>query len=291
MRLIRASYSIVEQQPGLKGVFKQIEAAGRTCYKSENKITEDSYDEFVSRMITNKHNAMLEHGTVYLKIPKDNDQIVAYKNKYESNPYSKVNYTIKRISGTPMWEDFSLYITTNYRVLVENNWLNDLDFICEPTDMHEKRVTVRFICDKGITHEFVRHRVFSFAQESSRYCNYSSNKFRNELTFIIPCWSQTIHEDKFDFPSPVITEKERIFLDNCSYAEKSYLNMIASGAVPQEARQVLPTAIKTELVMTGFISDWKGFFLLRDSKAAHPQAYELANPLHNEFITRGYIDC
>ena len=99
--------------------------------------------------------------------------------KYRENKYSKVNYD--------NWG--TRYITTNYRVLVENDWLDDLQFLCEPTEHHEKEnTTVRFICDRGVSHEFVRHRIFSFAQESTRYCNYSKNKFGNEITIIAPNW-------------------------------------------------------------------------------------------------------
>lgn len=165
MRLIKPSYSIIEQPSGLEGVYKMIEIAGRTCYKSEDKITEDSAKVFIDRMIKSGHGAMLEHGTVYLTIPisewHTNDE---YFDSYPSNPYSEV------VDENVDWENRTgnVYITTNYRVLVENGWLGDLEYLCEPTEYHEKRVTVRFICDRGVSHEFVRHRVMSFAQESTR---------------------------------------------------------------------------------------------------------------------------
>ena len=154
MKLIKPSFEIWEQKAGLNGVFRQIERAGRVCYKSEDKITETSAKEFVERMIKSGHGAMLEHGTVYLVIPYTSKEIIKYKN----NPYSRVATMI----GTHNC------VTTNYRVLVENNWLDDLQYICEPTEFHEKRYTVKFICDRGVSHEFVRHRVMSFAQESTR---------------------------------------------------------------------------------------------------------------------------
>lgn len=276
MRLIKPSYSIIEQPPGLEGVYKMIEIAGRTCYKSENNITEDSAKAFVDRMIKSGHGAMLEHGTVYLDIPWNATeeafslQLKLKINKYDSNKYSRVVDTKERHS----------YITTNLRVLVENGWLDDLQYICEPTEHHIKRVSVRFICDRGVSHEFVRHRVMSFAQESTRYCNYSKDKFGNEITFIYPCWLPD---------GDLSVEAEECFKYALQKAEQSYFHLLQEGWKPQQARAVLPNSLKTELVMTGFIDDWKHFFFLRDAAPAHSQARELAEPLHKEFIERGYI--
>jgi thymidylate synthase (FAD) len=161
MRLIKPSFEIIEQQHGLEGIYKIIEQAGRTCYKSCDKITEDSAKEFVNRIIGNKHHTVLEHGTVYLDFV---DNIAEAGRRYTNNHYSRVyKNAIEDDRGY-----CHLYITTNFRVLVENKWLDDLQYICEPTRYHEKRYTVRFICDRGVSHEFVRHRVFSFAQESTR---------------------------------------------------------------------------------------------------------------------------
>lgn len=175
MRLCKPSFEILEQQCGLEGVYKQIELAGRTCYKSEDKITEDSAKEFVDRMIKSGHGAMLEHGTIYMKfgtaIPaSDNMKIWKedWLDKLIISPYSK----------NLVDEDDYVNLTTNFRVLIEISKQSSiyarkaLDFffslMCEPTEDHEKRITVRFICDRGVSHEFVRHRVFSFAQESTR---------------------------------------------------------------------------------------------------------------------------
>lgn len=273
MKLIKPSFEIIEQQPGLEGIYKQIEQAGRTCYRSEDKITEDSAKSFVDRMIKSGHGAMLEHGTVYLQIKsRDVENYHLFYHKYSSNPYSYVN-----VGRGCIWN--TLYITTNYRVLVENDWLDDLKYLCEPIESHAKRVTVRFICDRGILAEFTRHRVFSFSAESTRYCNYSKNKFGNEVTFIEPCWPTTEPmRDGFSEFRTALAE-----------AENHYLFLIENGWKPQQARAVLPNALKTELVMTGFASDWKHFFELRDDNSAHPQAQELAHPLHEEFIKRGYI--
>lgn len=301
MKLIKPSYEILEQPSGLEGIYKHIEYAGRTCYRSHDKITEDSAKAFVDRMIKSGHGAMLEHGTVYLDIPWNATeeafslQLKLRINKYDSNKYSRVVDT----------EEHHSYITTNLRVLVENGWLDDLQYICEPTEHHIKRVSVRFICDRGVSHEFVRHRVMSFAQESTRYCNYSKNKFSNEITYICPCWlnydkvqelTEIANRDnkevyKMGHDESLSMEERGIcsFVYDMSNHEHGYLFQISAGWTAQQARAVLPNSLKTELVMTGFIEDWKHFFFLRDAAPAHPQARELAEPLHKEFIERGLI--
>lgn len=275
MRLVKPSYSIIEQPPGLEGVYKMIEIAGRTCYRSHDNITEDSAKAFVDRMIKSGHGAMLEHGTVYLDIPWNATeeafslQLRLKINKYDSNPYSRV-VDVQHHS----------YITTNLRVLVENGWLDDLQYICEPTEHHKKRITVRFITDQGILREFTRHRSMSFAVESTRYCNYSKERFNNEVTFIYPCWLPD---------GDLSVEAEECFKYALQKAEQSYFHLLQEGWKPQQARNVLPLATKCEIIMTGFVDDWKSFFFLRDAAPAHPQARELAEPLHKEFIERGYI--
>ena len=222
--------------------------------------------------------AMLEHGTVYLKC-KTHDLC-----KYFDSPYSK------------MYDGEWIYVTTNYRVLVENSWLDDLQYICEPTEFHEKRYTVKFICDRGVSHEFVRHRVFSFAQESTRYCNYSKDKFNNCITYILPVWCKNVNIEDYEKnpklmynANGILTDNEINFLCGLYDTESRYLKLLENGWTPQQARAVLPNSLKTELVVTGFTSDWKHFFKLRDAGSAHPQAYELAHPLHMEFLRRGYI--
>ena len=291
MRLIKPNVEIIEQPDyTLDGIYKMIELAGRTCYKSEDKITPTSAKEFVDRMIKSGHGAMLEHGTVYLRIPIQDGNA----EKYKRNHYSAVNIvSVDRVNGRA-------FITTNYRVLVENNWLEDLKYICEPTEFHEKRISVRWTCDRGVSHEFVRHRVFSFAQESTRYCNYSKDKFGNELTFIIPTWLSIpegnytyCDEDWVDVNKQVIQLSEdeaniHSFLVTLECSEYQYTQLINNGWKPQQARQILPNALKTELVMTGFESDWKHFFELRCDTAAHPDARKLALELYNKLYNKEY---
>lgn len=278
MKLIESSVQIIEE----KDPYKMIELAGRTCYKSEDKITEDSAKEFVDRMIKLGHGAMLEHGTIYLKIQEINGHIppaMLYWRDSTNQKYSKVRTRLE--SDSPYSTNYEvLYVTTNLRVLVENNRLADLQYQVKPTEYHEKRITAKFICDRGVSHEFVRHRVFSFAQESTRYCNYSKDKFGNELTFIKPSWSyfkNTSYKDVGYFDGDV-------FESSLKKAESYYFKLIEKGWKPQQARQVLPNATKTELVMTGFESDWEGFFKLRCSGAAHPDAKKLADELRELMV-------
>lgn len=290
MKLIKASFNIIEQGSSIDGIYKIIEQAGRVCYKSEDKITEDSAKKFVERMVKSGHGAMLEHGTVYLFLTMSSRQQYF---KYCSNPYSVANSTGEAEKGT--WNGF---VTTNYRVLVENGWLDDLEYICNPGKEHEKRITVRFVCDRGVSHEFVRHRVFSFAQESTRYCNYSKDKFGKECTFIIPSWlGLSKGSYTYDYPSGFTKDGNKwnseiefnLFLLSLARSEATYLELIEQGWTPQQARAVLPNSLKTELVMTGFVSDWEHFFKLRDAGSAHPQARELAHPLHEEFKNRNLL--
>lgn len=263
-----------------------------------------------------QHLSVLEHGTIYLQSlgvfldPEDTD--VAYGNylvsHYIHNPYSKV-----KIIHNEEWKA-NVYITTNYRVLVENNWLSDLRYLCKPTEHHQKRITVRFILDRAIANEFVRHRVFSFAQESTRYCNYSKDKFGGECTFIMPSWFPYIPgnwgisetEDYWgNYNGTIITlndknvehdvfkedrEHFKAYITSLKNSEHTYFNLLSKGWTPQQARSILPNSLKTELVMTGFVDDWKHFFELRCTSSAHPQARELAEPLYSEFIKRGYFN-
>ena len=327
MKLIKPSFEIIEQKPRdivipadmeigprmwkdelINSVYRQIEIAGRTCYKSEDKITETSAKEFVDRMVKSGHGAMLEHGTVYLKVPNSVvDEGFQFGTNWSTlclNPYTRY------ISDGDYY-----YYTTTYRVIIEHDLQGVLEYLCELTEYHEKRITVKFVCDRGVSHEFVRHRVFSFAQESTRYCNYSKDKFNNEVTFILPCWADSlalqevkgtvITSDDFGnligeyyyhlngketpyFKTWEITP-ERNFVASLQVAEQLYLELLNQGWKPQQARAVLPNSLKTELIMTGTIEQWKGFFKLRDAGSAHPQAYELAHPLHEEFIKRGWI--
>jgi len=196
MNKIKALYIIESEINGME-LLKQIEKVGRTCYKSEDKITDDSAIEFAKGLIKRGHEAMIEHNSI----------------------------------------------------------------------------SVRFICDRGVSHEIVRHRLASFGQESTRYCNYSKDKFSNEITVIEPLFF------KENRTQSIIWEKAM------RDAETSYFMLLDIGASPQEARAVLPNSLKTEIVMTTNIREWRHFFKLRIAKGAHPQMRELAIPLLAELKT------
>ena len=271
MKLINQSIKVWQQIYGEIDIYTAIEKAARLCYKSENNITENSYEKLLNTLSEKGHGSPLEHGTIY--IITNNNNIIK---KYIENPYSKV-----------IQKDKNAYITSNYRVIKENNWENDLKCLCAPTEFHEKRISVHIITDRAISHELVRHRVFSFCQESQRYCSYNKDKFGNELTFIIPNWVNThCPNDKQDGPSIADIEWSTSMMN----AEASYFSLLKEGWKPQQAREVLPNSTKTELVMTGFKSDWEQFFKLRCSPFAHPMTRELANSIKDKFIELGYIN-
>ena len=135
-------------------------------------------------------------------------------------------------------------------------------------------ITVKFICDRGVSHEIVRHRIASYSQESTRYCNYSKDKFGNELTLIKPCfWDEG-------------SKEYQLWLDSMAILEKNYMELLACGAKPQEARSILPNSLKTEIVVTMNLREWRHFFKLRTSERAHPQMREVALMVLKEFKSR-----
>lgn len=292
MKLIRQSVEGIHQSRGFGGILKQIEAAGRTCYKSEDLITEGSAEKFVGMLRTHEHGSVLEHGTIYLKIPIPNDQKEidggGESGKSIGTPHKTHDfYTHNKYSvvyGSKL-RDF-WYVITNYRVLVESGREDDLQFLCDPAageiPARCRRYSLRAVCSRAIANELVRHRVFSFSQESTRYCNYSKNKFGNEITFVYPSGFGD-HDDA--------GEAYQVGLSN---AEMSYMELLKTYSFPPErARDVLPLATKTELVMTGSLGDWEHFLTLRLSPRAHPDMRELARLMRdalNELLVQdGYV--
>ena len=304
MKIINPSFTILEQGAGLDGMYKHIEIAGRTCYKSEDKITEGSAQKFVERMINSGHGAMLEHGTVYLKnvIGNHRSSVTMALNHYCFSHYAK--YVIV---------DEVEYVTTNYRYLIENNLLKDLKYICEPTQYHEKRITVLFHTQIAISREFNRHRVDSVAESSTRYCNYSKDKFGSEITINLPSWIDREELEKKDMShyNLMVMYQQLAEHWNCRKniypknfealdywllanltAEYCYMGLINSGWQAQQARTILPLDTNTDLVHTAFISDWKHFFDLRATGTTgkpHPDASCLAIPLYEEFKNQNII--
>lgn len=294
MKLINQSYEICKTHGyTLQDIYKDIERAARVSYKSEDKITEDSAEKMVKRLINMKHYSPLEFGTVYLKFPNTCLSEVDVE-KYETNPFSAVTIT----------KDSTRYVTTNYRVIVENRWENDLQYMCEPTKHHQRRTTVKFITNRAMTHELVRHRSMSFMQEGQRYCNYAKDKFGNQLTFIIPVQcigdipNNTELRDDFDINNfvwenngDIKTRRVNRLTQGMLYlfynTEVHYIGLINLGWKPQEVRAILPNATKTEIYMCGFDRDWEHFFDLRDKPHVDPQMYNLAHSLHSNFIEKG----
>lgn len=263
MKLIDSSINIIRQEDSLEGIYKQIERGARICYASESR--DKTAKEFVDSLIKRGHLSPLEHGTVYLhfkaektctwgELPYEMPSVW----KYQFNDYSKV---------TSGYNYLDYYVTTNFRVIIENGWLDDLKYLCNPTMAHKKRYSVEVILSEGIAREFNRHRTFSVSQQSTRYCNFSKDKFGNEISFIKPYWYNS---------GESVT---KAFESCCKECESEYMCLIKDGLLPQEAREVLPLSIATKVMYTAFESDLKHFFELRCSPAAHPDARKLANEI------------
>ena len=206
MKIIKPSYEILTpiSDGGIKEL-QHIEKIGRVCYKSEDRITDDgeSAKKFVKMLISNGHEAMIEHSSL----------------------------------------------------------------------------SVKFVVDRGVSHELVRHRIASFAQESTRYCNYSKDKFGNEITVILPCFFDT----GMGILSNSLVYQE--WKSACECAEERYFNLLKMGATPQQARTVLPNSLKTEITITANYREWRNFFKLRTAEASHPQMREITIPLLKELKT------
>lgn len=297
MEFLVAGFEIIEQEPGLTGMYKAAELPGRICYGSQDKMAPGTAEKFCNGLMKSNHGAPLEHGTVYLKA---NDEYFGNPiDKYRNNPYSK----LKSVNGI-------MYVTTNLRVLFEHDWLDDLQYWCEPTEYHERRYQVRFQIDRFTGEEFLRHRVASFNRESTRYVLFTKEKFGGgSIKYIIPVWMLD-KQDKIDMLKGwtisdfcgVVEDYEdglvgmdeitawMFALKACEWSYCTLTNQF--GWKAEQARTVLPCAINSPLIKTAFISDWKHFFDLRalgTTGKPHPQAFELAYPLMEEFKNRGYL--
>ena len=303
MKVIHPKLEIWEQPNHILGMWKHIARCTRVCYQSERKKNADETDEaFVKRVILHNkpmhseanHLEMLEHGTVYLKIPTTTTENVMFANALVPNKYSKW-----RREYDDNYDSYTYNITTNLRVLVENGLLGALKHICIPNENHYRRVTVCFITNIGVSREFNRHDVNSKAEESTRYCSYENN-----LQICPPVWL-TNEQDELSkvpidgFARDMIVDPDDKLWESWDYywfamkaAEYAYNNLIRVGWTRQQAREVLPLATKTQLVHTAFIDDWKHFLKLRAdgiSGAPHPNAKVLAIQLEKLFKENGYI--
>lgn len=277
MKLIESKAEFLPQESGIEGIYKMIEVAGRTAYNSQDKITPTSAKDFVDRMIKSKHGAALEAGTVYLKVPileKTSYRI----DSYISNPYTKMK--IGKMEGNP----FYYYIVSNLRVLQENNWLDDLQYLCSPTEFHEKRYTMRFTCSRAIAQELTRHRKFSFLMESQRYINYSKERHGGEINYIMPSWFLRANATQQKAFMRILKDTESYYMallgkwDDKKPDRRFKTGFKDNPLTPQQARDVLPNATKTELIMTGFASDWRFLMDLRlfeKTGKVHPNMFNL----------------
>lgn len=262
MKVVNQTAELWQQNPGMQGVYKQIERAARVCYQSQNLIKEGSAEKIVKRLINAGHTAMLEHGTIYLMYEGNNYNDIQ---KYLQNKYSVVNISK---------DNNNVYVTTNYRVIVENGWEDNLKHMCDATEFHELRHTICLTTNLQVATEFIRHRTMSFAMESTRYCAYDKEKFGEDITFVTPCWFNE-KSDRAD-----VIEWANAMQD----AENHYMRLRNKGWSAQQCAQFLPKAAKTTLVMTGYDCDWEKFFDLRyfeKTGNVHPQAKEAATIIYD----------
>lgn len=313
MKIIQPNVEFIPMPTDKASLLKHIERCGRVCYKSEDKITEGSAEQFIAGIIKRGHEAVLEHGAIilltdawswdvtqdiihtfeaetefqsYLRFTNDmrrfimsgnirawRDYLKAYYNDFKEVPdffqstifkypelFPEFVQVAKRLTDDPMEASESLKFKDPW-VYAEEIQVSDL--ITENEKLHHQYQTLLFTCDRGVSHELVRHRPSSFCQESTRYCNYGKDGFGNEITVIEPCYL---------VPH---TPGYRLWRHACEVSEATYLEMLAHGFTPQEARAVLPNSLKTELVMTASLSEWRHVINLRCSKAAHPQARQV----------------
>lgn len=295
MKVIQPSVQILPYLDG-KEILKHLEKCGRVCYKSEDKISDISSEKFLQGIIKRGHEAVLEHASFIFKVSYNvYKDIIDKVNFVESYYFKKMYLRFTDFDGyivsgnVRAWRDFfrfvgvSIYmkdfIEANSILFPEFknyyqssfNWdkwsikqisVNDLVSDCQRL-VHED-VSVMFVCDRGISHEIVRHRDASYCQESTRYCNYTKEKFGNEITVIQPCFFEKDSREYF------------IWERNMECCEKAYFDLLDCGCSPQQARCVLPNSLKTEIIMTANIREWRHFLELRCSKAAHPQMIEVA---------------
>ena len=303
MKIIHPSVEYWSQANTLDGIWEHAARCARVCYQSQPVKKRESAKDFLLRTIAkngfkkdkSSHMSVLEHATVYLVVNIQNPFYPHMCYKYKDNHYSKtcnliINDTIEGIC-----------ITTNLRVIIENDWLDDLKFIANDISNHVKRYTFSFITNLGVSRELNRHRCHSISEESTRYCNYSKDKFDNGLTFIIPEWldleecniddtdKDFIHlpnQYRFDGTLANLVDGDKNLTVEGEWlaanvrAQIHYLNLLKKGWKPQQAREVLSLSLKTQVVHTAFEDDWKDFIALRSdgiSGAPHPNIKVLAD--------------
>ena len=283
MKLVNQSFEILEQTDySLKGIKQFIERCGRVCYKSEDRITDDSYEKFVNMLINKDHARPLEFGTVHLLIP--------------NSDFKEVYTSLAEIGlDNCDWLQYcyyqgAYYVTTNYRYYLDiiKSAPSIQKYFSETySKYYPKRYTVHMILSRSVMDEFRTHVTLSHLAESTRYCAYNKDRFNNELTFIIPNWVNT-HCPNKEQEGPSVPDME--WSSAMLNAEASYMNLLKMGWTPQQAREVLPLSVKSELISCGFGDAWSNFFYRRCAKDAHPMAREIAIPLQERFKELGYVN-
>lgn len=292
MKLINSEVSILEQGPGVSGLYEFLEKVGRVSYKSENLISPGSAEKFVKMIYSRGHWAVFNLGTVYIKSLKGDglyDKLKEGERKY-------------RLWFESIETEDTYNITTDFRAICQLGLFDEIGKLLydpRPDEKFHRRVTSRWICSLGISQEVLRHAALRPVMESSRYCNYSKNKFSGELTFIIPEWMKEYGTDieKLRREVPIIQGRCNFYEE----AERQYMKELKDGLTPEEARGILPKDTKTEFYLTGYILDWynkrdedtdspekRGFFNLRTAKDAHPDVRVLAVDLEKQFKEKGY---
>ena len=307
MIVVNPSVSLVGANVKPYDLLKHVELCGRVCYKSENRITDDSAGKFIANVIKRGHEAVIEHGRITMELINvhsialferisnafiwtgNEDYLVKDKVMFDETPLMthgiiisgnirawrvlakfaldrryEIPREILRMmhDNAPFFPEFS---TWDYGSDYFRNTVKSPDSYAD-TAIRQRHswYTLRFVCDRGISHEIVRHRPASYCQESTRYCNYSKGDFNGQITVIQPCFLE---------PG---TLSYQHWEDACKTAEAAYFDLLNDGCTPQQARDVLPNSLKTELVMTATGQEWLHFLNLRTAEAAHPQMREVA---------------
>lgn len=315
MKIVNSSFSLMyDENPQ-----KHIERIARNCYKSEDKISSDSHKRMCINLYKNKHWAMLEHFIFIYKVNKVtefksafvdilnsekyintteqfiNDErrtIVSFNarslldllNKYKD--YDQVFHDIVMLIEKVVYDyDCDEIFGNRFKKVNHDNFakidMSDISMLTPIEQFIHGWESVKFICDRGVSHEIVRHRDASFAQESTRYCCYNKDKFGNEITTIKPYMFNEEAEPESNERIKYLCWERAM-----EFSEQSYFELLNLGCTAQEARSVLNNSLKTEIVMTAKLSEWYHFFELRCDKAAHPQIRELAIPLYNTFLEK-----
>ena len=304
MKVINPNHKILEHGDN---PYKHIESIGRICYKSENSITEVSAKPFVDRLVKSRHYAMIEHfrfiveldiisyNTIainkhrqYIRFTDDSKFIISASARGLNDLFIIAEGATRRVLSAiirSIANEYNCDSLFNCGYDVEHAW-GDVHVITDFSKLsgyeynEHAWYSVHIICDRGVSHELVRHRDASFAQESTRYCNYSKGKYGNEITVIEPYFWK---ED---------SEQYQLWWKSCAYLEEMYMQLINSGSTPQEARSILPNSLKTEIVITAPVYEWRHIFNLRVlgiTGAPHPQMKEVMEPVYEEMKERGIM--